>query len=566
MERIDTTVLIVGAGPVGLAAGLLLARLGIAHRIVERRPVPQRAPAAHVVNARTFEIFRQAGADMASMRAAAVDPADGGFVYWVTVLGGEVLGRLPYERQGDEVLAVTPTPLRNLAQHRLEPILVDSLTRAGGAAPAYGHQWEAADQGPEGVVSLVRDAESGAVYEVRSRYLLGADGAGSRVRKSLGIEPIGPDRLESFVMIHFAANLRSLVRDCPGALYWICDPDCGGTLVAHDIDREWVYMQRWDPERESADDYDAARCEAIVRRALADPGVELSLRTVSTWTMTAQVAERYRDGRIFLVGDSAHRFPPTGGMGLNTGVQDAHNLAWKIAALEGGWAAPALLDTYELERRPVAQRNADQSLGNAMRLLEVPMALGISADAAASRTRMREVLADPGGRARVAMAIEGQAEHFDMLGLQLGFSYDHGALVGDESRAGEAASSVREFRPSSRPGSRLPHGWVERSGQRASTLDLIALDRLTVIAGPAGGAWVAAARGAHDAGERIEVLQLGRDVGDRAGWWRSIDMQDDGALLVRPDQHIAFRSRAGRDDARSRLARAIAVALGRASA
>ena len=395
MDRIEVPVLIVGAGPVGVMAGLLLSRQGVASHIVERRPGPQRAPAAHAINARTFEICRQAGVDMDAIRAAAKDPADAGFTYWVTKLGGDVLGRLPYERQTDDVLAFTPTPLRNLSQHRFEPILLDSLKQSGAASPHYGHRWDAAAQDDGGVTSRITEVESGRVYEVRSRYVLGADGAGSPVRKWLGIQQLGPESLQSFVMIHFEANLRALVGSHPGVLYWICDPECTGVFVAHDIDREWVFMHSWDPERESVARYDVAACEALVRRALASSDVSLTIRTISPWMMTCQVAERYRDGRVFLIGDSAHRFPPTGGLGLNTGVQDAHNLAWKLAAVDAGWAAPALLDTYEIERQPVARYNADQSLQNAMRLFEVPRALGFSDDAEASKRAFAETIGDP---------------------------------------------------------------------------------------------------------------------------------------------------------------------------
>jgi 2-polyprenyl-6-methoxyphenol hydroxylase-like FAD-dependent oxidoreductase len=560
MDRIEVPVLIVGAGPVGVMAGLLLARCGLASRIVERRPGPQRAPAAHVVNARTFEICRQAGVDMDAIRAAAKDPADAGFTYWVTRLGGDVLGRLAFERQTDEVLAFTPTPLRNLSQHRFEPILLDALRAAGAAAPHYGHRWDAAEQEGNGVTSRVSELETGRAYEVRSRYLLGADGAGSPVRKWLGITPLGPERLQTFLMIHFEANLRSLVRDCPGVLYWICDPECSGTFVAHDIDREWVFMHSWDPERESVDRYDAATCEALVRRALARSDVPLAIRTISPWMMTCQVAERYRDGRVFLIGDAAHRFPPTGGLGLNTGVQDAHNLVWKLAAVEAGWAQASLLDTYESERQPVARYNADQSLQNAMRLLEVPGALGFGHDAETSKRRFVETIGDPARRQAVVAAIANQAEHFDMLGLQLGFGYETGAVVADGTPKAAPANPVRDFIPTSRPGARLPHGWVERAGERISTLDLISLQAFTLLSGPDGAPWIAAAR---RAGVPLRCVQVGRDITDPADWWTAAaTMGPDGALLVRPDQHVAFRSRRAVADQGGVLDGALATILG----
>lgn len=551
MRRLDVPVLIVGAGPAGTTAALLLARLGVASRVVERRGGPQRAPAAHAVNARTFEICRQAGVDMAALAAASRPPADAGWTRWMTTLAGDELGVLPYERQGDDVLAVTPTPLRNLSQHHFEPVLLDTLRRLPPAALCWGHEWQAAAQDGDGITSRI--AAGGEVYEVRSRWLLAADGAGSRVRRWSGIEPIGPSRMQSFVMIHFEANLRPLVGARPGVLYWITAADAAGTFVAHDIDSTWVFMHAWDPDRERLEDYDEARCAALVRRAMGTDAHPFAIRTISPWTMTAQVAARYRAGRVFLVGDAAHRFPPTGGMGLNTGVQDAHNLAWKLGAVEAGWAADALLDTYEEERRPIAQRNCEVSVANALRLYEVFEALGGFGDGAAAR--QAEVLASVEGRRRVAAAIAGQAEHFDMLGLQLGFAYEGGALVGDDGAAPAPANPVRDFVPSARPGARLPHAWI---GDR-STLDLIAYDRFTLVTGVAGRAWAEAAAGID--GVPLARLALGRDVD--AAWAAPLTIDAGGAVLVRPDQHVAWRSRGGAADPAATLRGVLARIAGR---
>lgn len=527
---VEVDVLVVGAGPVGLTAALLLDRLGLSVLVVERRDGPQRAPAAHAVNARTFEIWRQIGLDVDALRAEAQDPADAGMVHWVRSLGGELIASLPYERQGDEQLAVTPTPMRNLSQHRLEPMLVEALT-AAGVPVHYGHAWSSADLDPsattEGVTSSV--AGPGAAVTVTSRWLLACDGASSPVRRALGIVPEGPHRIQSFVMVHLAADLRPLVGDHPGVLYWICDAATGGTFVSHGIDREWVYMHAYDPEVEAAEAYTPAHCEGLVRAALADPDVPFEVVTVATWTMTAQVAPRFRDGRVFLVGDAAHRFPPTGGLGLNTGVADAHNLVWKLAAVDGGTADARLLDSYERERRPVAQRNAAVSLDNALKIVEVSTALGADPDPAVFQANLDATLADPAGRARVVAAIERQAPHFDLIGLQLGYAYDlDGTPEGDT--AGDGADDGRAYVPSSDPGGRLPHGWVRRAGTACSTLDLVPLDRSVLVAGPACD--VAA------------DVRVGVDVEDPDGWWSiTLALPDDGAVLVRPDQHIAARWR-----------------------
>jgi 2,4-dichlorophenol 6-monooxygenase len=556
----EVPVLVVGAGPVGAAAAILLEQQGLASLVVERRAGPQPAPAAHVVNGRTFEILRAAGVDPGPISAACKDPGDAGQVLWVTTLVGEELGRLPFERQGPDAEAYTPTPLRNLSQHRLEPILLDHA-RKRGVEVALRHEWESAQQDADGVVSRVRDLATGAVRTIRSRWLLAADGAGSRVRKALAIEPVGPPRLASFVMIHFEANLRPLVGHRPAVLYWTTQPGATGTFVAHDLDSTWVFMHAWDPERERAEDYTEERCAALVRAALGTDAADFRIRTIRPWHMSAQVAERYREGRIFLLGDAAHRFPPTGGLGLNTGVHDAHNLAWKLASVEAGRAGASLLDTYQSERRPVAQENADVSLRNALRLLEVPRALGAEGDPAGARARHDAVLADPAARARVRAAIANQAEHFDMLGLQLGFAYAAGALVPDGSPRPALANPVREFVPDGRPGARLPHAWLDAGGPRRSTLDLLAPDRFTLIAGRAGGAWLAAAAALPS--PTPAGVAIGRDVPDPEGAWAALlGLEPDGALLVRPDQHVAWRSARGVADPGAALASALACILG----
>ena len=479
----EVDVLIVGAGPVGLTAALLLERLGCSVIVMERRGGPQRAPAAHVINARTFEIWRQIGLDVDHIRSHAQSPEDAGAVHWVTKLGGDVLGSLPFEQLGEDNLEVTPTPLRNLSQHRLEPLLLAEAT-ARGIEVRYGNAWT-----PE-------------QSEIRSSWLLGCDGASSAVRRSVGIEMVGPHHLQTFLMTHLAIDLRSAVGEHPGVLFWVCDPGSGGTFGAHDLDREWVYMYPIDSETDAFENYTVERCSELVRGALVDPDTPFEVLGLSQWMMSAQVAERYRHENVFLVGDSAHRFPPTGGLGLNTGVGDAHNLAWKLAAVTHGAADASLLDTYELERKPIAERNAEASLENAFKLIEVPIALG----------------ADPPDPTAVGAAIANQATHFDMLGLQLGYHYGTGE-----------ASPIRTYVPTAEPGHRLPHGWIQRDGAICSTLDLVPLDRAVTIVGPTS-----------DATEFD--LRVGTDFTDPNGWWTDVvGLGDEGVLVVRPDQHVAAR-------------------------
>jgi 2-polyprenyl-6-methoxyphenol hydroxylase-like FAD-dependent oxidoreductase len=517
----------------------LLAQQGIASLVVDRREGPHRAPQAHVVNPRSLEIFRQMGVNLEKLRALATRREDGSRVRWMTRLDGEELGSLPYERQGDENLAFTPTPLLNLSQHLFEPVLLDAARAADSTEIRYRQQWEALQQDDGGVTSKIRDVATDEVYEVRSRYVLAADGASSRVRRALGIEMLGPDSLQSFLMIHFEANLRSVVKDRPAIIYWLLNPDNACTLVAHDIESTWVLMHPFDPAKDSRESYTPERCHEIVRAAIGPEAPAFELKDTSAWTMTAQLAERYRSGRVFLVGDSAHRFPPTGGMGMNTGVQDAHNLVWKVAAVDKGWAAPALLDTYEVERRPVAQNNTDQSLSNAMKMFDVFAALGLSPDLEASRASYRAALADTAARAALDRAIENQQEHFDMFGLQLGFRYEAGALVPDGVASPRCENPVRDFVPALRSGARLPHAWIVRDGRRASTLDLVAPIGFTLITGRDAAAWVRAA--SEQSQVPVTCVVEGRDFLDSDGdLARVSQLGPSGAVLVRPDQHVAW--------------------------
>jgi hypothetical protein len=286
----------------------------------------------------------------------------------------------------------------------------------------------------------------------------------------------------------------------------------GGTLISHGSNNEWVYMHPVDAGyviSQSDEEF-----EAMVRSVLIDAQVDIKILRTSSWTMTSQIADRYRDGRVFLVGDAAHRFPPSGGMGLNSGVQDAHNLAWKLHAVITDTANDSLLNTYEPERRPVAQRNAQASLENAFKMFEVFEALG-----------------KPNQEGLIE-AINNQQTHFDMFGLQMGYRYE---LEGTTTPIAPLSDDIiRNYTPSSEPGSRLPHGWLIRDGKTISSLDLIDLTQATVIAGP-----TAEVDG--------NCIQVGRDFDDPDNWWDAVlGLADDAYITVRPDQHVASRDLVGK--------------------
>ena len=532
MNTVSVPVLVVGAGPVGLIAARLLGNGGCPAMVVERRDGPQRNPAAHVVNARTLEILRQADFDMDEVASIAQDPRDAGHVNFVTRLNGELIGRLPFERQGDEILAVTPHPLRNISQHRLEPLMARVVGEMPNVDLRYDHEWVSATITDNGVISVVRDLRSGNEISVLSEFVIAADGAGSSVRKWTGIEMVGPAGLSSFVAIHFRGSLRKYVGDRPGALHFVMDPDVSGTFIAHDVDNESVFMTSFDPAAESADDYPTERCTAIVRAAIGDPEADIEVVDVGTWHMTAQVAASMRAGRVFLAGDAAHRFPPTGGMGLNTGVADAHNLVWKLLAVRNGRAGVSLLDTYESERRPVAEVNCHQSLTNAFKMVILADALNLAPGATGEN--LRATLADPARRPVIDGAVAEQATHFDMLGLQLGYVYETPLNPGTALKPDDIDPT--QFTPKGDIGSRLPHAWLNDG---RSTLDLVDTDSLTLLTFGAHDEWNAAITSAMPwcVRQRVGVDAPACDV------LREIcGVGPDGALLVRPDQHIAWKS------------------------
>ena len=522
-KHVDVPVLIVGAGPAGLMAALLLGRRGIPAVVVDRRDGPQRHPAAHVVNARSLEIFRQAGVDMDALAAVSMSPEAGGHVNFMTRLNGELIGRLPFEQQGDDVLAVTPTPLRNIAQHRLEPILLDAVREHPTIDVRYRTTWLSAEIDDDGVTSTIRDDQTEQTTELRSAHLLGADGAGSRVRQLLDIEMDGIPAIQSFVSVHFEADLSDVLADRPGVLHWTLDPAANGTFVGHGAD-EWVFMKGYDPTIETVDDHPEERCRGYIIDAIGDPDVGVDIRGIGTWHMTAQVARRFRSGRVFLLGDAAHRFPPTGGLGLNSGVADAHNLVWKLAAVLDGSASPDLLDTYEQERRPVAEVNCAQSTTNAMQIVVLLQALGLTGGS--STEALLETIADPDHADEIADGLEAQRTHFDMLGLQLGYAYASSAIDGfDEARQVEHPSVLVD---DSTIGTRLSHAWLP--GGR-STLDLVGCEEWTLIT----TAELAEASGVDE----CPTLRV-EHVSD-AEWAGRVGLDGGGALLVRPDQHVAAR-------------------------
>lgn len=531
--------LIVGGGPVGLSLALFLARFGLPSVILERREFSARAPKAHVINPRTLEILRAAGVDMEALDRVASPESESRHARFVTTLAGRQFGHLTFEptlRPGNAD-ALTPTPILNIAQPDFDASLIAEAERNPLIEIRWLERWTALAIEHGKPVSTVEAA--GSTYRIASDYLFAADGAGSPVRAALRIEMPGEEEVMPLSMIHFEADLRPLLHDRPGMLHWVTSPESAGCFIAYDMGGNWVY-NRFGRETEPPD---VARATEMVRAAIG-ADVPFRILHVSPWEMTALVAERYRDGRVFLLGDAAHRFPPTGGLGLNTGVQDAHNLAWKIAAVEAGWASSALLDTYESERIAIARINTEQSVRNANRLPELYELLACPQEIAGSDEAFAAWLAEDGRADRIADGIAGQYQHHCMPVLHLGFSYAPGW---------QPPEDLTVYHPSAAPGARLPHGWIDDGAEgRKPLFDLLDPLAFTLLVGRPGTAWSGFA-----AGDVPIAARALADTGIDPGWLALAGLEGTGALLVRPDGHVlaatASDEAGDRDRLRARL-------------
>ncbi len=396
-----TRVLVIGGGPVGLTVSGLLSRRGVEHVVVERRRESQRAPAAHVLRRRPMAIFDVLGVGDAIRSAAPRLRMD--YITWCTTLGGSEIGRLDL-RPVDRVTGERPEePWTNCPQNRVEPILFGEAVRHPEATIVRGAECDAIAQSTDRVLAQIR-VHDGTKHEVTARWAIAADGASSATRRALGIEMRGAGPLARFRMVHFEADLRPWIETRQGPIFWILNPESPGTLIVHDPARSHVFMMP-----QLGLDEEEQTIPARLDNALGITA-QPKILSIDAWSPHVQVAERYRRGRVFLVGDAAHRFPPTGGLGLNTGVEEAYDLVTRIADVEANAAPESLLDGYESARQPAARTNADASFENLLKLGEISRVIGACADL--SGLERRVALLTNEEREHLGRAIEAQRGHF----------------------------------------------------------------------------------------------------------------------------------------------------------
>ncbi|OAH09676.1 FAD-dependent oxidoreductase [Streptomyces jeddahensis] len=518
-EEVDhrVPVLIVGGSLVGLSASLFLGRLGIEHMVVEKHSATSMHPRGRGNNVRTMELFRVAGAEERIREAASI-LADNHGILQTPSLAEEGEWLFKEMDPGGGLARFSPSGWCLCSQNDLEPVLLQCARELGGDI-RFSTEMLSFEQDAEGVTAVVKNRDTGEHTTVYAEYLIAADGPRSPVRERLGIGQTGPGELFHNVSITFNSKaLADLVGDRRFIACYLTTPEADGALLPVDNVEKWVFHAPWQPGRgETLEDFTDDRCIDQIRRAVGAPDIDVEITGKAPWHAAERVAESYAAGRVFLAGDSAHEMSPTGAFGSNTGIQDAHNLAWKLAAVLNGWAGPGLLQTYETERLPVAQVTS-------------------------ARASARSVEHSHPGYAPAPGA--GGGQQGGVLKVALGYRYPRGAVIGADPAQPVVPDTMQL---TGEPGSRAPHMWLLNSGVRTSTLDLY--ERSCVLLCGTGSMWhTAAKRVAERLSIPLESYRIGSGPdadlapADGGDWAALHGVTGQGAVLVRPDGYVAWRS------------------------
>lgn len=580
VARVRIPVLIIGAGPSGLAASLLLQRYGVDALTVTRFGWTAHTPRAHHLNPRCMEVMR--GLGLAGRLAERAMPHEWlANVTWCVSLAGQELGRLATYHQGgaNGYRDFTPCDALNIQQHIFEPVMAESLLERGGTI-LFNTECVSIEQDEQLVSARLRDRITGAETIVEADYAIGADGANSLIAGSLDLEFEGTEGWGAAVNIWIEADLERFCAHRPGALYWTNLPGSdfwigSGVFVSVKPWGEWMVTLMYDP-REGEIDTSPDVLKARIRRLIGDDDVEITIKSVGKWQMNALYAKQYSRGRVFCIGDAVHRHSPAGGLGANTGVLDAHNLAWKLRMVLAGTADPALLETYGSERQPIGRAVIERSMKSIGEFTLVAQALGYRPNQSEEEGRAelaRLAAPDADGEKRrdaLAEALRIQAYQFNAVGFELGYRYETGAVCDVEPDWSNPDPDLR-YIPNTAPGFALPHAWlVDRSGQRLSTRDIATDGEFHLLTGPCGGDWVDFCEEIgrmHGLAIHAHRIGPGQEFEDPYGGWRAIrGIGDSGCLLVRPDGHVGWRKTAIDEGSREALRSVVMQLLGRVPA
>ncbi len=584
MADITTDILIIGTGPAGSATAALLSSYGVENMVVNRYRWLANTPRAHITNQRTMEVLRDLGHEVeqeAYMNASGQEIM--GENVFCESLAGEEIGRMKswgtHPLSKAEHLMSSPTLMNDLPQTFMEPLLFKTACSRGTQA-RMSTEYLRHSQDADGVTTTCLDRLTGKEITIRSKFLVGADGGNSLVAKGEDLPFEGKMGVGGSMNILFRADLSKYVAHRPSVLYWVMQPgaDVGG--IGMGLVRmvrpwnEWLIVWGYDISQ-PAPKVDAALATQVARQLVGDPKLDIELLSASTWTVNNMYATHMQKGRVFIMGDAAHRHPPSNGLGSNTSIQDSFNLAWKLAAVVKGQATPALLDSYSKERAPIAKQivtRANQSIGEFGPIFG---ALGMtggtdvakiqaSMDARCDATPEAEQQ-----RAAIRAAIAFKKYEFDAHGVEMNQRYTSGAVVTDgQVEPAFQLDSELHYQPTTWPGARLPHVWVfeKETGRKLSTLDLCGHGRFTVLTGIGGEVWVEAAEAVgKEMGLTIASHLIGprRKITDHSGdWARASEISDAGCLLIRPDHHVAWRAAEITPDPKADLTRVLRSLLG----
>jgi len=547
----ETEVLIIGGGPVGLSAALLLAEQGVQCVLLEKNKTISNHPKASAFNTRTMEILRELGiADEVYAQTGAV-----GGVSFYTNLSGYKLGEIKMAEHPDYIttlLASSPSPLTISSQIVLEEILKRHAVANELVDVRFSSEKLKLTQSEDHVDVETIDHLTGDSSTIQAKYVIACDGAGSPTRKEHNRKMIGAPAFGYQINVYIKADIESLVNaESHQALYWIATREASGVFIGLGGDwKHWCFNFSYYPQHgEKIEHFTEEACLAKIHAALGTDQLPVDILSIGPWILCGQVIDEYRDGRVFFGGDAAHLNIPTGGFGFNTGMQEIHNLAWKLAYVLRDLAPDSLLDSYQTERRDIAVFNVETSRINAINIRETGASLGSEVEDADELEEETEE-----GRAqrqKRSDAIARQHNHFMFLGQEIGFGYWDSEIISTDGslhyvEEHKVEDPIFTYIANARPGARAPHCWVMQADNQISILDLYTTE-FTLLLHGARDDWSETLSSlpqniplnAYSIGNE----NSGSDLIDIHGVWNEYyGIENSGAVLVRPDGHVAWRT------------------------